>query len=124
MDEITQLRLQISKLEADKTKLEADKTTKLLEKEENDINYNLEIVSKIITNRNNQINNKPSNKQEQLNRYYRLQNGYGDYKLRKGFYSHDNRQFNEIQLLYCLTKLYNIVNFLHKQLIIIKETHV
>ena len=117
MDEITQLKLQISKLEA-------DKTTKLLEKEENDINYNLEIVSKIITNRNNEINKKLSNKQEQLTRYYRLQNGYGDYKLRKGFYSHDNRQFNEIQLLYCLTKLYNIVNFLHKQLIIIKETHV
>jgi hypothetical protein len=42
------------------------------------------------------------------------QNGYGDYKL----------QFNESQLLYCLTKLYNIVNVLHKQLIIIKETNV
>jgi hypothetical protein len=119
MDEITKLRLKISELEE-------NKNTKLLEKEENenDINYNLEIVSKIITNRNKEINGNPSNKQDQLTRYYRWKNGYGDYKLRKGFYSHDNIQFNESQLLYCLTKLYNIVNVLHKQLIIIKETNV
>ena len=117
MDEITQLRLQISKLEA-------DKTTKLLEKEENDINYNLEIVSKIITNRNNEINKKLSNKQEQLTRYYRLQNGYGDYKPFKEYHSPSNIHFNESQLLYCLTKLYNVVNLLHKQILIIKETHV
>ena len=53
-----------------------------------------------------------------------MQNGYGDYQLRKGFYSHDNREFNETQLLYCLTKLYNIVNLMHKQIFIIKETNV
>ena len=117
MDEITKLRLKISEIEA-------DRYNKILEKEENDIYYNLEIVSKIITNRNNEINKKLSNKQEELNRYYQWQNGYGDYKPFKEFYSHDNIQFNESQLLYCLEKLYNVVNLLHKQILIIKETHV
>ena len=120
MDEITQLRLQIKQIK----QIELDNYNKILEKEENDIHYNLEIISKIIKNRNKTINSSMNSIPKELQRYYQWQNGYGDYKPFKEYHSHSNIHFNESQLLYCLTKLYNVVNLLHKQILIIKETHV
>jgi hypothetical protein len=73
MDEITKLKSKINEIES-------DRYNKILEKEENDINYNLKIISKIIENRNKTINRPLNDIPKELNRYYQWQNGYGDYK--------------------------------------------
>ena len=110
MEQIQQLKEQIKLLEQQELE-------KKIKKEENDIEYNLGVLNKMISERIKKSECRFSNKY--------LENLYDEGAgSDRGYFSKYNLQFNGMQLNYILSKMLRIMLQMNKEITIIKNTNV